>query len=68
MTTELETALARYMAELAIDREEAIRRILTEWLRSRRYLGSGDESVHRDVAETVQYPEFMDDASGGAGG
>lgn len=68
LSTELETALALYTAEIGIDRDEAVRRILTDWLGARHYLGDSLQSADKDVKETVQYPEFMNDASGGAGG
>ena len=71
LSTELEAGLARFMAENGIDRDEAVGRILAEWLGERHYLKSptaprDGETIATD--ETVQYPEFMDDASGGAGG
>jgi len=68
LSPELETSLALFMAEFGIDRDEAMRRILTEWLGARHYLGDGAQPADTDMKETVQYPEFMDDASGGAGG
>lgn len=68
LTNELETALALFMADHGIDRDEAMRRILTDWLAARHYLGAEKPSSDQTIEETVQYPEFMDDASGGAGG
>lgn len=68
LSAELETALALFMAETGIDRDAAIGRILTDWLGDRHYLDKPTASIDKDVEETVQYPEFMDDASGGAGG
>jgi hypothetical protein len=68
LSADLETALALYTSEIGTDRDEAVRRILTDWLGARQYLGESAPSVDKDVKETVQYPEFMDDASGGAGG
>lgn len=64
----VETALARYMAEHGIPRDEAVRRIVTDWLGMKGYGGENVTPVDTDTAETVQYPEFMSDASGGAGG
>jgi hypothetical protein len=69
LSTELEAGLARFMEENAIDRDEALRRILAEWLGERHYLPTSPrDGETTEVAETVQYPEFMDDGSGGAGG
>lgn len=67
-STQLEAALAIYMAEIGMDRDEAVRRILTDWLNARHYLEAAAPATEATIDETVQYPEFMEDASGGAGG
>jgi hypothetical protein len=68
LSTELEAALVLFMSEAGIDREEALRRILTDWLGAKHYLVEDTAAIDADPKQTVQYPEFMDDASGGAGG
>lgn len=42
---ELETALASFMAEEQIDREEALRRILRDWLVGNGYLKPGSDTT-----------------------
>jgi hypothetical protein len=64
----IEAALNAFMSDVDMDREEAVRRILSDWLSSQGYLKDTAHSIDEDTSETVQYPEFMEDASGGAGG
>lgn len=42
---ELETALAAFVQESGLDREEAIQRILREWLVREGFLFSGQEGI-----------------------
>lgn len=70
MTTlpdDLEAALSRYMADHAMNRDDAIASILSQVLGvpSDR---SGEKAGETELRETVQYPEFLEDASGGSGG
>jgi hypothetical protein len=65
---DLEAALDDFMTSVDVDRDEAIRRILGDWLIGHGYLKQTEPAIDGDISETVQYPEFMDDASGGAGG
>ncbi|PZM10342.1 hypothetical protein [Rhizobium tubonense] len=65
---DIETALAAFIGTAQVDRDEAIRRIVGDWLSGHGYLRGSVSSDEGDISETVQYPEFMDDASGGAGG
>ena len=68
LPTALEKALERFTADKEISRDAAIASILEEWLRANHYLDEAKTDAEGDVDETVQYPEFMEDASGGAGG
>jgi hypothetical protein len=68
LSKDLETALDDFMTSICVDRDEAIRRILDDWLIGHGYLKQTEPAIDGDTAETVQYPEFMEDASGGAGG
>ncbi|MES5097565.1 hypothetical protein ABUK73_04975 [Agrobacterium sp. BA1120] len=45
-TEELETALAAFANESNLGREEAIQRILREWLIREGFLFSGEEGIH----------------------
>ncbi len=45
-TEELETALAAFANESNLEREEAIQRILREWLIREGFLFSGEEGIH----------------------
>lgn len=68
LSADLEKALERFTIEKGLSRDDAIFSILTEWLGANHYLREDRGDEGRELAETVQYPEFMDDASGGAGG
>jgi hypothetical protein len=68
LSKDMEAALDDFLTSEDIDRDEAIRRILGDWLIGHGYLKQTEFSIDGDPSETVQYPEFMDDASGGAGG
>lgn len=71
MTTlpeDIDDALARYMADHGLGRDAAVSKILAEWLGAHDYLVNAGTVEPDDTQQTVQYPEFMDDASGGAGG
>jgi hypothetical protein len=71
MTTfskEIEAALSEFMSSAAVDRDEAVRRIVSDWLSGQGYLKDTAHPIDGDTSETVQYPEFMEDGSGGAGG
>ncbi|MBN7804690.1 MULTISPECIES: hypothetical protein [Agrobacterium] len=45
-THEIETALAAYSQETNLGRDEAIQRILREWLVREGFLFSGEEGIH----------------------
>jgi hypothetical protein len=68
LSKDLQAALDDFMTSADVDRDEAIRRILGDWLIGHGYLKQTQPPIDGDTSETVQYPEFMDDASGGAGG
>ncbi|WP_200925563.1 hypothetical protein [Rhizobium sp. Leaf262] len=45
---DIETALAAFAQEASIGRDEAIQRILREWLVKEGFLFSGEEGIHPD--------------------
>ncbi|WFS00066.1 hypothetical protein [Rhizobium tumorigenes] len=65
---DIDDALARYMADHGLGRDASVSKILAEWLGAHDYLGGDGTVKPDDMQQTVQYPEFIDDASGGAGG
>lgn len=65
---DVEAALDRYAAEHSIGRDEALQQLVAIGLRDQGHLAAPEQSIDTDTSETVQYPEFVTDASGGAGG